>query len=369
MDCSLRRQASSQFESLPSFPRADAELLQTAVQQLRAAESIVITGRVVSVEGSRAILAFAKQLNAYLDIDGSEHAFPAIAAFQRVGAMTATLSEVRNRADTIAVIADDRLLDRFPQLPQRLISPSLPRKKFILFGSWSKASVSIFEAQGADVVSINCDIESTPQSLHQWSKLDATHQTAIDNKASQWLSEASYLSIVWASGLLEVPHLDLWIERLNQWIVANNELKRCVGLPLNARYVTFQQVCTWTTGFPGRVDFKNSRIRYRPEGSLVLSTARSFDLELRIDEVPNFGSNAVPRLGKHRIHIGPQQLDPNADALHIPCGIAGYDYDAEFFRTDATICLQVEAEREKFSGERPDSAAGILSRLKEALTC
>ena len=76
---------------------------------------------------------------------------------------------------------------------------------------------------------LEIDIDRVPQSLFQWSRRSSDARTATDNCVSRWMTEARYLSVVWSAGQLKMPHADLWIERLYEWIGDRNIHSRCVG--------------------------------------------------------------------------------------------------------------------------------------------
>ena len=358
---------------------------QAAIDYLKHSDRICIRGRVVSVAAARAVLALAEKLNAFVDIDGSEAAFRSISAVQRSGMVTASLSEVRFRSDLIVMIGDDRLLQAYPRLPERIASPlgyshrkegASENRRLLFLGNWSPASLARFELLACEVASMPIDLEHIPRVLHQWSRLTDEARSATSDIASQWISNAEYLAIVWSAEQLDFAQPDLWIERLFQWIGQRNEKYRCVGFPLSSHYTTFQQVCTWTTGFPGRVQFKNGSIEYHPlaaagtrfygrgdEGHLE----STFDLEIRIDETLD-PSRASPPVSPTVIHIAPCLEGGNHERVYLPCGIAGFDHDAELFRTDGTVVLKVEAaSRSEPVVGKLMSASAWLHVLQEAL--
>ncbi len=274
LDCSLRRSTLEQLERLRALPEqaskpdtdgnfaseVNENIIAEAVKWLREAANIKITGRVVSVETSRALLALAEKLDAYVDIVGSNSAFPLIRAVQTAGMTTASLSEIRFRSDVIVIIGDDRLLEAFPRLAERIILPprarsyregaqdkgllasdkecspienlSFEKRRIALLGDWSTDSIARFKALNCEVAAIKIDVERIPQSLHEWSQLTEDQRSHSANRISRWISEASYLSLAWSTSLLDFSQPDLWIERLFQWISTRNEAKRCVGFPL-----------------------------------------------------------------------------------------------------------------------------------------
>jgi formylmethanofuran dehydrogenase subunit B len=364
---------------------ATSSVFQAAIACLQKASRIRIGGHVVTVDGSRAVISLAEKLNAFVDIDGSESAFRSIRAVQRAGMITASLSEVRFRSDVIVMIGDDRLLQIYPRLPERFASPLGPdhldksdskNRRMVFLGNWSRSSLARFELLGFHVTSLAIDLERIPQLLYQWSRLTEEERLGTSNFPASWIANAEYLSIVWSAGQLDFAQPDLWIERVYQWIGQHNEKGRCVGFPLSTDYMTFQQVCTWTTGFPGRVQFKNGTIEYQPLTSVYAHSNRSdaamvhespFDLEIRIDETLS-SLKTISRSTRNRIHIAPCSVSDGNGLIYLPSGIAGVHYDADFFRTDGTVVLKVIApSNSEPLARQPLSASSWLRLIREAL--
>jgi hypothetical protein len=368
--CPLRaRHAAAVDVSSRRLPYAPTPApLVAARRRIAQASRILITGRIRTVETSRQALRLAKQLRAFIDVEGSEAAFPQILAVQRAGMIHASLSEIAFRSDLLLFLGHDGLLESFPRLASRLISElsvseegggrqALPR--VVLMGRWSIDSLDHFRRRGVEARAVDVDVEKIPQSLMQWSRLTAQQQSMSDNVVSRWLHQAEHLAAIWSPGCLGISQADLWIERLGQWLEVGNQTRRCVGLPLAADTITFQQVCTWTTGFPGRVQFEDSGMHYRPEPTAQQPTA--FDLIIRIDESEGLSSIAPSAefgrmesmevasseegpsgLAGSQIVIGPTAGSRSSSLIHLPAGVAGVDYRGIFFRSDASVCVEVE---------------------------
>jgi hypothetical protein len=381
---------------LPSASTVPAPApLLAARRRIAHASRILITGRILTVETSRQALRLAKQLQAFIDVEGSEAAFPQIRAVQRGGMIHASLSEIAFRSDVLLILGHDGLLASFPRLASRLVAErpssgdgngrrSLPR--VVLMGRWSLDSLDHFRRRGIEVRAVEIDIAKIPQALMQWSRLTAAQQSMSDNVVSRWLHQAEHLAAIWSPGCLGIEQADLWIERLGQWLEVGNQTRRCVGLPLAGETITFQQVCTWTTGFPGRVQFEGSGMHYRPERTAQPSTA--FDLIIRVDEsdglariAPSgeFGrveatvaaSAAEPPSGLagEEIVIGPTAGSSSPSAIHLLAGVAGVDYRGIFFRGDASVCIEVGPSSGEAGGVESKPAWEWLQALGEAGGC
>ncbi len=382
--CSLRRQSLIQLESLSRVVSRfnfndQAQILKSANQWIAESNRIVITGRVTSIETSRAVLDLARRIHAFVDMDDSESAFHQIRAVQRSGMFTATLSEVRFRSDLVILIGNDQLLEQFPRLAARLSnkpaihlpdkgdsnnasahssrSTNSPVSRTILcLGAWSEKSVNHLKALNANVLAFPMDLQVIPADLFRSTSstdlLTSDPLFAIRNL----IEAASYTSLIWSNSLLQWKHADLWVERLFQWIAQQNRLMRCVGMPLSSHYGTFQQVCNWTTGFPGRVRFlEEYETSFEPE-----EPSRAFaqaDLEIHIDE-PSLAATHR-KTNCRQIFIGFTPQESNPELLHFPSLVAGYHYAAEHFRGDGTIVLR--------AGPEPQANAMQLSKPSDWL--
>lgn len=382
--CSLRTRSLIQLESLSRdvsrFNFNDqAQALNSANQWIAESDRIVITGRVTSIETSRAVLDLARRIHAFVDMDDSESAFHQIRAVQRSGMFTATLSEVRFRSDLVVLIGNDQLLEQFPRLAARLSNkPAIhlsdkggsnnassnpseatnpPVSRTILcLGAWSEKSVHHLKALNANVIAFPMHLQSIPADLFR--STSSTNLLASDPLAAirNLIDAASYTTLIWSNSLLHWEHADLWVERLFQWIAQQNRVMRCVGMPLSSHYGTFQQVCNWTTGFPGRVRFlQEFETSFEPEEpSRALAQA---DLEIHIDEQSLTATHRKTNCRLVSIGFTPQES--NAEILHFPSLVAGYHYAAEHFRADGTIVLR--------AGPEPQATAMQLSKPSDWL--
>ncbi len=92
-------------------PAEPGEALDHAAAILRRAQAPVVLGLThTSNESVAAALAIADRIGAAVDVGQATLAIPALRAFQRVGRVSATLGEVKNRADVVVFWGVDPLL-------------------------------------------------------------------------------------------------------------------------------------------------------------------------------------------------------------------------------------------------------------------
>ena len=106
--------------SVQCSPSKLDEIVESLKRRLVESTSILLTGRIYSVETSRTVLKAARSLEASLDASelgwGINNAF----ATARNGAFTTSLADSRATSQTFIVLDDGSLLDRFPRLPHAL---------------------------------------------------------------------------------------------------------------------------------------------------------------------------------------------------------------------------------------------------------
>lgn len=136
------------------------------------------------------------------------------------------------------------------------------------------------------------------------------------------------------------------------WIRGQNEETRCSSLTLSGLDATFQQVCTWTTGFPGRVRFRNAQPIFEPMESSYLSWIKQHGNNphasiVCVDEstkeesflpkrVLDSFAGTIVELQGHSIEV-----DHNGSHVRLPTSTAGYDMDATISRADQVVMALV----------------------------
>ncbi|MCY2976109.1 MAG: hypothetical protein NTW52_15750 [Planctomycetota bacterium] len=358
-----------------SIDRAIAAAKKLLIAKQEAA--LLVTGDIRTVETSRAILAFALENNVILDPFGSDPAFAQILATQRGGMLSASLSEVRFRSDCIVVVGNDDLIQSMPRLPHLLARSKQQdlhktTTRVVLMGRWSAESINLFRSLDCEVQAIQMDPCDFPKAIRDWSKLSSEERIQSASLPSRWLRAAEYLTIVWAPSNLRFVESDLWIERVQGWITEQNASRRVVGLSLAGAYQTFQQVATWTTGFPGRmrlkcapdgelaVDYQPHRFRAEAIASLsprpvvmqVDDTAMKTKNSISIDADILIAPSWLPL--SENANVREQKVAPK---IFLPCLLPGFEAASQFFRADSVYSVKV-GPTEPAVGSSVGSAVG-----------
>lgn len=323
--------------------------LRIASQQLRRASSILVTGRIHCVESARASIELARRFDAAIDPWDSDPASDAISAMQRGGGYGVSLGEARDRADLWVVVGQDSLLEQTPRLASAMHrGESVP---LLLMGRWSDASIQIFRDAGFDVICIECELEDLPKRLGQWARVGQMHS---ESQVGQWLSGAKYTVLLYAPSVLDVESRDLWIEALDRWVLQRNETTRAVTLSWGTLQSSFHQTCTWLTGFPGRIQFRQGIPQYDPHGyrakdwvdrQTANPQAKSRSLLVWVDDSLEELPRELLELDLPKLIIGPNPGSSNHQADRwLPAGIVGVTHTVNMFRGDQTVLANVHCD-------------------------
>jgi len=364
IQCDRRSSSLSLFELSQDTNKRllpEADRLKSARESLRQAKRVLVAGRIASVATARAAIAFAAKFNATLDLAESGSVFRNVLAIQRVGIYSVSLAEARDHTDLFIVVGDDSIHQTVPRMPNALSRGASRKQTVLLLGTFSIAGVEVWRNAGFEVWSVQCDLNEVPKALSQWSKWsddrkeNTVQGTSMSGPLFHRLSNAGYTTVVWCSKNLPMEQADLWVERMIQWIAKRNEETRCAAIPWASFDGTFVQVCTWLTGFPGRVAFRNGAPEYDPQKFTyerwIEQTSMSRQVEsvvVLIDETIAASSFFTP-LEKQLLNCSTViELTGNSELF--PTSIAGLETGADMFRADQTLLAHVSptSKREPF---------------------
>ncbi|MEI6526125.1 MAG: hypothetical protein WCP62_08865 [Planctomycetota bacterium] len=349
-DIQSKRIAASLEGLTTDLRQADGEALSAtlgrAIGLIRQAQSVLVTGRIHTVESARAAVELAQRLDGMVDPWDSDEAFDSILSMQRVGGYGVSLGEARDHSDLWIVVGDDRLLEQTPRLPHAMHrGESVP---MLLIGRWSDASIQAWSEAGFDVLCIESGLEEIPKYLSQVSRLGSNY---CDSQTGRWILNAKYTSILYSPSALQVECRDLWIDLLSRWVLNRNETTRVATLAWGSLQSTFHQTCTWLTGFPGRIRFQNHQPSYDPhrhrakdwcDRQSAQDTAAEKSLIIWIDDTLDDLPTDFDASKLRRVIVGPNPPSTVSESqIWLPTGIAGTTFAANMFRGDQTILAKI----------------------------
>jgi formylmethanofuran dehydrogenase subunit B len=380
--CSLRAscETAAQRRMIVTGTNTEPPSLESLRESLTHASSILVTGNLISVECSRAAIRFSNHYRAILDGWPSNQSGEYTQSLARVGMTSVSLSEAREITDCFVVVGNDRLTELFPKLSERLSTAKQSSCLVVLLGEFSERTISSWKAHFTNVWSVQCPLTSASTALQVLSPSKLRDDPVNEPNASAEKVESlldrvrgsRYTTMVWSSVSMELEALAPWIDQLSSWITEENESRRVASLHLALRTATFQQVCSWITGFPGRIQcLANGDVDYEPDMNttkrwiehyghdpdavLVLVDESSFEPQLWTDSELSSLKCKVVHLSSRPSSLG--------NVTNLPCGRLGIDYVANVFRADGVVLARCETETSSNDCRETPSPADWLERL------
>jgi len=299
-------------------------------------------------EAQRAAVAIADQLHAFIDGVTSATASEGILASQRRGRASATLGEIRNRADVLLFWAVDPALG-YPRFQSRYapnpVGVHVPRGR----ADRTVIAVDVGSQRGPDDADVRIQMTAEEEPLFFASlrgflagrTLGGAPIIARVNELATRLNRAKYAVIVLDAEspprALAVPTMraDSLIA-LTQSLNATTRAALCT-LRAGGNRNGADTVLTWQTGFPMAVGFSRGAPKYSP-GHATLSRLEggAFDAVLLVGAAAALPDAVAAALrGVRTIAIGPRASQSTIDAgIRIDTGIASIHESGIAFRTD-----------------------------------
>ena len=362
--------------TLAGTPATASAAMAHAAKLLKRARSPLIAGLATDVAGMRAAVRLGESCGAVLDHVHGDALAATAKVMQSRGWYMGTLSEIRNRADQVLLFGVD-LNDRYENFVARCLRPSsalsgrrLKERVITYVGPPQRAPAIKKQAP----VVLGCATEALAGAAYallatlkgealRTRTVGGIPRTALQRLADD-LRAASYGAVVWAPGQLLAR--EPTITALCDIVDELNKTTRAVGLSLGGDDggQTAASTCTWLTGYPLRVAFRNKKILYDPRahGTAHMLAQGTCDALVWIDA---FGDSLPPAAeGVPRIVLGTTaaHFDPVPEVF-IPIGTPGLDHDGGMVRTDSVVTLRLRQLRD---AQLP-SAAAVLSGISELL--
>lgn len=346
--------------------------LDQATEILRESRLPVIAGLATDVSGARAAMDLADRCGAVVDHINSAGLFRNLHVLQDSGWMTATLTEIRNRADLLIIIGE-KVFARFPRLLERVITPKKTLwkddwKPMFLKGAHQRDLVIIrprnasplpemlakrnptilsvpMERIGEVAVVLRAILGDAPLQAESVGDVDISSLRDLATR----LKQAKYSGVTWFAGELEFPHAELAIEAWSELVRDLNTVTRCSGLPLggNDGDVTANQICLWQSGYPLRTAFNRRQPHHDPFANTHTRLLEDGEADALV-WISNYAPQAIaPAADVPTIVLGhPKMAFNEAPDVFIPVGIPGIDHAGHFFRADGVVSLPLRQLRQ-----------------------
>jgi len=308
------------YDPTPRPPLVDGreatwqEAVQAAADILKAADYPLIYGLSSSaVEAQRKAVALADRLGAVIDTTSSVCHGPTGLALQTVGEVSATLGEVRNRADFIffwgcnPAEAHVRHFSRYSASAKGLLTPAGRKDRYLVVADVRPTATS----RAADLylqVRPGCDFEvlTTLRALVRGVDVAAEEVGGIRTDTLRELVRrmqgCRFGAMFMGMGLTMTKGRERNVAELFSLVADLNDYARFVVIPMrgHGNVAGADQVSTWQTGYPFALNLARGYPRYGPgEFTAVDVLARreaDAALILASDPAAHFPRTAVARL-------------------------------------------------------------------------
>jgi formylmethanofuran dehydrogenase subunit B len=326
----------------------DEAVASTAARLTGAKRPLIYLAPGVSCEAQRDAVAIADLLHARLD-SVTTTVLPFVLATQARGHASATLGEVRNRADAVVFWGVD-VDGRYPRFPSRY-APD-PRGVFVPGGRRSRTVIAVDVGAAATTSDADHRIAVEPaDELATLNALAALVRTTdaparyaslpqrawvVARELGTALLAARYVALVYdAEPDDRAERSELRFEALASLSQSLNERTRCAAIALRAggNRSGADSVLVAHTGYPCAVDFARGYPRYDPHAS----SPRDADLVFVAGDpttIPDDASRALSRAGS--IVVGPHASDATlgVQSVVIDTGADGIHGAGTALRTD-----------------------------------
>ena len=340
-----RHQPLASTESNVSLEQA----VRSAVTRLcEAARPLVYLAPALSCEAQREAVAIADLLRARLDSVTSSTALLGTLASQEHGSASATLGELRNRADVLVFWGVDlegrypRFASRYAPGPPGVYVPDGRRSRTVIAVDIGRATATVdadvrLAIEAADELATLTALEAfvrSPDASGNYASLADRPRTTARELAAALLA-ARYSALVYdAEPDDRSERTSARFEALASLAQALNDRTRCASLAVRAggNRSGADSVLVAQTGYPCAIDFARGYPRYVPHAGSALDVLRGRDADatLLVGDPTGVPRDVAASLSAvHSVAIGPHAstaawgtrgviIDTGIDGIHAP---------------------------------------------------
>lgn len=272
----------------------DQAVTSAATRLCDAARPLIYLAPGLSSEAQREAVAIADLLRARLDSITSATALPGILAAQERGFASATLGEIRNRADVLLFWGVDlearypRFASRYAPGPAGMFVPDGRRSRTVIAVDIERATATVdsdvrIAIEAADELATLTALEAcvrSPDASNVASLAERARNTARELATA--LLAARYTALVYdAEPDDRCARTSARFEALTSLAQALNDRTRCAAIALRAggNRSGADSVLVAQTGYPCAIDFARGYPRYVPHAGTALDVLRNRDVD------------------------------------------------------------------------------------------
>lgn len=381
-DCPRARDGLAQAAPVPdAAPRVDGraasldEAVAAAARVLGAARQPLFGGLSTDVAGARALYRLACATGAIADPAQGDALMNGLRAQQDRGGFTATLAEVRARADLIVFVGAPPLA-LAPLLLDRIglgDLESVPQRRVVVIGAepGDAPAMAALAARGGvtlEVIDLHGDVFASTALLSALVDRRLVADAPAPYQALAAALHAARYAVMIAAPARLPEHGALVVETMGRIVNTLNLGTRAAALWIGGGQgaATVNQAFTWLSGLPLRSRAGPRGLEHEPVrfGAARLMSDRAVDALLWVASMD--GSLAPPDTELPLVLLGHPSLASHADRpgrVFVPVAIPGIDSAGHLFRTDGVVLLPLFAAR---AATRP-SVAEVVDRIAGAL--
>ena len=351
---SLKKKIKDQFACINGKKNNITKAITSLSSLLKQSKATLFAGMGTDIKGTKATLKIADKFKCIIDHFSGDSYVKNIKSIQEEGGFFLTLSELKNRSDTIIIIQLSN--EELPRLFEKYIFSkktinNLKKRNLVFIGN--KAPQFIYKNKkkfNFDHIKLNStNLLNFISSLRNSIKSDISE--IKEKKILSLLKlfkQTNYGSILWSIKELDNNISDLIVTEINLLIQDLNKFTRFAGLSISGseHITTVNEVLLWQTGFPIRTSFEQG---FPVHDINQFSTKRLIDkkeIELVI-WINSFNEKKIIINQKIKtVLIGipshPQKKDVD---IFIPVGTPGLDHNSHLLRIDKVVSLPLKKIR------------------------
>jgi formylmethanofuran dehydrogenase subunit B len=353
-----------------------ATAIGRGAQILLAARQPLLLSAGTDVAGMRVLVELAEKSGGIVDHANGDALFRNLRVLQDTGWISTTLTEVRNRADLL-VVAGTGITGRFPRFFERCFGEFEtlfrigPRELWFLGDAPEDLPTTLrfrTESLAVDPVRL-AEFFSAMRALFAGRVLNEKTVAGVPiGKLSELLERmraARYGVLTWAAADLAFPHADLAIQSMCEFVKALNSENRFCVLPLGGSDadLTAQQVTTWQTGFPVRVNFNGGAPTHDSRRDSARHAIQQGEVDAMVFVSALDAARTPPAGDIPSIVLGRAGMRVDGCSVFIPVSVPGLHHTGHLYRADNVVAIHLR----KLAGSALPSAAQALQRILDAM--
>ncbi|MCQ1536598.1 formylmethanofuran dehydrogenase subunit B [Methanosarcina sp. KYL-1] len=373
--------------------RKEGELVPVSYEEaIEAAANILVNSRrtlsygwcSTSCEAISKAIQLAEETGSIIDSTANVCHGPSALAAQEKGAPSATLGEIKNRADVLIfwgcnpVHAHPRHMSRYSSFSKGFFTEKGRKgRKMVVIDVRKTDTAKLADTyveidQGSDLLLItalrsivNGHADVVPETVAGVSKAEVM-------ELAETLKNAKFVCVFFGMGVTQSRSKYKNGDGVSSLISDLNQHTKAVMIGMRGHYnVTgFGQVATWETGFPMAIDFARGYPYYNPGETGANDVLVREEADAAIIAAADAGAHFPQKAVRHLAKIPVIQIDPYANPtteiadVIIPAAVVGIEAEGTAYRMDAISLRMKKLIDSKFKTDE-EIAKDLIAKVRE----